>query len=104
MHPVSDRDLIARSRTDMAYRYFLGLRSEDDVIVPSLLTVFCRQRIKDINLMDLLLRSSLDKAKALGLMVSKRILVDSTHTLSVFRRYTPAEAIKHRSGALLCYR
>ena len=77
MHPVSDRDLIARSRTDMAYKYFLGLRPEDDVIVPSLLTVFRRQRIKDINLMDLLLRSSLDKAKALGLMVSKRILVDS---------------------------
>lgn len=32
MHPVSDRDLIARSRTDMAYKYFLGLRPEDDVI------------------------------------------------------------------------
>ena len=101
MHPVSDRDLIARSRTDMAYKYFLGLRPEDDVIDPSLLTVFRRQRIRDINLMDLLLRSSLDKAKALGLIVSKKILVDSTHTLSVFRRYTPAEAIKHRSGALL---
>lgn len=102
MHPVfSDRDLIARSRTDMAYKYFLGLCPEDDVIDPSLLTVFRRQRIRDINLMDLLLRSSLDKAKALGLIVSKKILVDSTHTLSVFRRYTPAEAIKHRSGALL---
>ena len=101
IHPVSDRALIARSRTDMAYKYFLGLRPEDDVIDPSLLTVFRRQRIKDINLMDLLLRSSLDKAKALGLMVSKKILVDSTHTLSVFRRYTPAEAIKRRSGALL---
>lgn len=101
MHPVSDRDLIARSRTDMTYKYFLGLRPEDDVIDPSLLTVFRRQRIRDINLMDLLLRSSLDKAKALSLIVSKKILVDSTHTLSVFRRYTPAEAIKHRSGALL---
>lgn len=77
MHPVSDRDLIARSRTDMAYKYFLGLRPENDVIDPSLLTVFRRQRIRDINLMDLLLRSSLDKAKALGLIVSKKILVDS---------------------------
>ena len=33
IHPVSDKDLIARSRTDMAYKYFLGLRPEDDVII-----------------------------------------------------------------------
>lgn len=81
IHPVSGRDVIARSRTDMAYKYFLGLLPEDDVIDPSLLTVFRRQRIKDINLIYLLLCSSLDKAKALGLMVSKKILVDSTHTV-----------------------
>ena len=85
MNPASDRDLVARSYTDMSYKYFLGLNPEDDVIDPSLLTVFRRQRMKDIDLMDLLIRSTIDKAKALGLLSSKKIIVDSTHTLSVFK-------------------
>lgn len=101
MHPASDRDLVARSYTDMSYKYFLGFNPEDDVIDPSLLTVFRRQRMKDINLIDLLLRSTIDKAKALGLLASKKVLVDSTHTLSVFKRYTPSVAISHRSRELL---
>lgn len=101
MHPASDRDLVARSYTDMSYKFFLGLNPEDDVIAPSLLTVFRRQRMKDINLMDLLLRSTIDKAKALGLLSSRKVIVDSTHTLSVFKRYTPSEAIAKRSHELL---
>lgn len=101
MHPASDRDLVARSYTDMSYKYFLGLNPEDDVIDPSLLTVFRRQRMKDVNLMDLLLRSTLDKAKAFGLLSSQKVIIDSTHPLSVFKRYTPSEAIAHRSHELL---
>lgn len=101
MNPASDRDLVARSYTDMSYKFFLGLNPEDDVIDPSLLTVFRRQRMKDIDLMDLLIRSTIDKALTLGLLSSKKIIVDSTHTLSVFKRYTPSEAISRRSHELL---
>lgn len=101
MNPASDRDLVARSYTDMSYKFFLGLNPEDDVIDPSLLTVFRRQRMKGIDLMDLLVRATIDKAKALGLLSSKKIIVDSTHTLSVFKRYTPSEAISRRSHDLL---
>ena len=68
MNTSSDRDLVARSYTDMSYKYFLGLNPEDDVIDSSLLTVFRRQRMKDVDLMDLLIRSTIDKAKALGLL------------------------------------
>lgn len=85
----------------MSYKFFLGLSPEDNVIDPSLLTVFRRQRMKDINLMDLLLRSTIDKAKALGVLSSRKVIVDSTHTLSVFKRYTPPEAIVKRSHELL---
>ena len=101
MNPASDRDLVARSYTDMLYKYFLGLNPEDNVIAPFLLTVFRRQRMKDIDLMDLLIRSTIDKAKVLGLLSSKKITVDSTHTLSVFKRYTPSESISRRSHDLL---
>lgn len=93
MYPASDRDLVVRSYTDMSYKFFLGLNHEDDIIDPSLLTMFRRQRMKDINLMNLLLRSTLDKPKTLSLLSSRKVIVDSTHTLSVFKRYTPSEAI-----------
>lgn len=93
MNPASGRDLVARSYTDMSYKYFFGLNPEDDVIASSLLTVFRRQRMKDIDLMDMLIGSTIDKAKALGLLSSKKIIIDSTHTLSVFKRYTPSETM-----------
>ena len=44
IHPASDRDLVSRSYTDMSYKFFLGLSPEDEVIDPSLLTVFRRGR------------------------------------------------------------
>lgn len=101
IHPASDRDLVARSYTDMSYKYFLGLMPEDEVIDPSLLTVFRRQRMKDVNLMDLLLKSTIDKAKALKLISSKKVMVDATHTIAIFNSYSPTEAISKRSHLLL---
>lgn len=101
IYPASDRDLVARSYTDMSYKFFLGLNPEDDVIDPSLLTVFRRQRMKDIYLMDLLLRSTIEKAKALELISSKKVMVDATHTVAVFHSYSPVEAISKRSHLLL---
>ena len=33
MFPASDVDLVARSKTDMAYKYFLGLAPEDESLI-----------------------------------------------------------------------
>lgn len=52
---MSDRGLIDRCMSDMAFKYFLDLRSEDDVIDPSLLIVFRRQRLVDMDLLDYLI-------------------------------------------------
>ena len=51
LYNMSDRDLVKRAKTDMAMKFFLGLNPEDDVIHPSLLTKFRRQRLKDSNLL-----------------------------------------------------
>lgn len=96
----SDVDIVKHSRYDMAYKWFLGLMPEDDVIDPSLLTKFRRQRLQDINLLDLLISKSISIAKENGLLKSKTLIVDSTHTVS---RYTPqsqVEELKKRSAAL----
>lgn len=55
---------------------------EDDVIDPSLLTKFRRQRLQDVNLLDMLITKSISIAKKNGLLKSKTIIVDSTHTVS----------------------
>ena len=45
----SDVDVVEHSRYDLSYKRFLGLMPEDNVIDPSLLTKFRRQRLKDVN-------------------------------------------------------
>jgi hypothetical protein len=43
-------DLVERGMFDMSFKYFLGLRPEDDVIDSSSLTKFRKQRLKDENM------------------------------------------------------
>jgi transposase len=55
LYPVSDKGLVKRAFTDMSYKYFLGLNPEDPVIDSTSLTKFRRQRLKDTNILDLLI-------------------------------------------------
>ena len=80
MYNMSDREIVDRSRYDMSFKYFVGLRPEDDVINPSTLTKFRKLRLKDGNLLDLLLKKSVEIALANGIIKSKNIIVDATHT------------------------
>ena len=63
MYPVSDVGLVKRAYTDMAYKYFLGLNPEDPVIESSTLAKFRRQRLKDTNILDLLIGKTVAIAK-----------------------------------------
>ena len=45
MHTASDVDLVERAYTDMSYKFFLGLNSEDEEISLSLLSKYPRQRL-----------------------------------------------------------
>ena len=47
-YKLSDRDLIARTKTDMLFKYFLDYSPEEvNLIDPSLLTVFRRERLSN---------------------------------------------------------
>lgn len=46
MYDLSDRGLMDRARTDMAFKYFLDLAPEADVIDPSVLSKFRRKRLE----------------------------------------------------------
>ena len=52
-------DVVDRLRSDLSFKYFLGLVPEDYVLDASPLTRFRRQRLKDMNLLDLLVSKTL---------------------------------------------
>lgn len=97
---LSDADLVERSRYDMAYKFFLGLAPEEDVIHPSLLTKFRRQRLKDAGLLDRLLGKTIEIAQGHGLLKGKTIIVDSVHTGSRYNRKTPAQYLMEKNKAV----
>ena len=67
MYELSDRDVVSRAMTDMAFKYFLGIAPEADVIDPSSLTKFRKQRMKDDTIMDTLIARSVAIARENGI-------------------------------------
>ena len=57
LYNLSDNGVVERSRYDMSFKYFLELTPEEEVIHPSLLTKFRKQRLKDENILDLLMNN-----------------------------------------------
>ena len=94
---LSDVDVVEHSRYDLSYKRFLGLMPEDGVIDPSLLTKFRRQRLKDVNLLDMLIGKTVGVAMEKGIIKTKTIIVDATHTISRANALSPIEVLKLRS-------
>ena len=102
-YKLSDRGLIARTKTDMLFKYFLGyLPEEVDLIDPSLLTVFRRERLSNkdneeetsTNLMDKLIAKTVEIALAEGIIeVKNKIIQDSTHTNAMYQHISPREEL-----------
>lgn len=97
---LSDVDVVKHSMYDMSYKWFLGYMPEDKVIDPSLLTKFRRQRLQDVNLLDMLIGKSISIAKANGLLKSKTIIVDATHTSSKYHPQSQIDVLRERSKML----
>jgi transposase len=113
IHDLSDVDVVERSRTDLAYKYFLGMAPEEDVIHPSSLTKFRKLRIEppreasedtseeaDVNLLDLLIQKSVEIAIENGVIESKTIIVDATHTSSRYCAKSADEFLKEKAKLL----
>lgn len=97
---LSDVDLVDKCMYDMSYKYFLGLAPEDRVIESSTLSKFRRMRLKDMNLLDMLINKSIDIAKEKGIEISRKIIVDATHSLSRSNPVLPAGALQKQAKIL----
>ena len=100
IYDISDVDVVERSRFDMSFKYFLGMAPEEDVINPSSLCKFRKLRLKDMDLMNLLIKKAVDIAVEKGIIKSRTIIVDATHTGSRSNPYTPIEILRLRSKQL----
>jgi transposase len=94
---LSDVDVVERSRYDLSYKYFLGMVPEDPVINPSSLTKFRKLRLKDANLLDLLISKTVQIALDKGIIKSRSIIVDATHTRSRFNRKSAVDILREVS-------
>jgi len=66
IYDISDVDVVERSRYDMSFKYFLGMTPEEtDLINPSSLSKFCKLRLRDKDLLDLLI------GKTVGIAMEK---------------------------------
>lgn len=100
IYDISDVDVVERSRYDMSFKYFLGMTPEEGVINPSSLCKFRKLRLKDTDLINLLIRKTVEIAMEKGIITSKTIIVDSTHTKARSNPYSPVEVLKLRSKQL----
>jgi transposase len=97
---ISDIDVVERSQYDMSFKYFLDMIPEEEVIDASTLTKFRKLRLKDSNLLDLLINKSVEIAIEQGVIKSKSIIVDSTHTKARYNQKSPRENLLEHSKRL----
>ncbi|MCM3068563.1 IS1182 family transposase, partial [Priestia flexa] len=97
---LSDVDVVERSKYDMSFKYFLDMAPEDPVINPSSLTKFRKLRLKDVELLDMLIQKTVEIAREKELIKSKSIIVDATHTKARFNQKSPKEFLAEKSKLL----
>ena len=100
IYDVSDVDVVERSRFDMSFKYFLDMAPEEGVIDPSSLTKFRKLRLKDSDLLNLLISKTVSIAIEKGIIRSNSIIVDATHTGSRSNPLSPIEVLKERAKQL----
>lgn len=99
IYTLSDIDVVDRSRFDMSFKYFLDMTPEEGVINSSSLAKFRKLRLKDTDLLNLLI-SKVSIAIEKGIIRTKSIIVDATHTLSKSNPFSAIDVLRTRSKQL----
>ena len=99
LYDLSDEALISSAQTDMAYKFFLDLEPEAKMIDPSLLTKFRKTRITE-DILEEMLKETIQQALGKKLIKSGSIIVDSTHTIASVRAKSPTQILRDMSKQL----
>ena len=78
----------------MAYKYFLNLEPDDQLMHPSSLTKFRKLRLNQEDILEELLHEIVSQAIEKGLIKSKTLILDATHIRSKYVTQTPIEILR----------
>ena len=97
----SDVDVVEHSRYDMSIKYFLDMAPDEEVIEASSLTKFRKLRLKDSDLLDMLISKTVELSIEKGIIKTESsIIVDATHTKSKYIKKTPIEVLRELTKQL----
>src|SRR5699024_935717 len=94
---LSDVNIVERSKYDMLFKFFLDMSSEESVIESSSLSKFRKLRIKDVNLLDMLINKTVEINIEIEVINYTSIIVDARHTHSLYNHKLPKEILTDRS-------
>lgn len=108
MTDLSDEDLVEEVKMNMAHKFFLDMAPEDSPIASSTLCKFRKIRLKDIDMLNLLITKTIDMAIDKGILRRSdidgkchiNVIIDGTHTVSTANLYRPIPALKEYSKRL----
>jgi len=101
MYELSDRDLLKRTLTDMAFKFFLDLAPEEtNLIHATTLTKFRNLRLKDEDLLDRLIQKTVQIAIEKGIQMGNTLIVDATHTRARYHQKSIEEVLLVRAKKL----
>lgn len=101
IYDMSDESVVERSRYDMSFKYFLGMMPEDEVINASSLCKFRKLRLKDTDLLNMLIGKTVEIAIEKGIIKGTTLIVDATHTPSRSNPVEASDLLKFRTKQLV---
>lgn len=101
IYDMSDESVVERSRYDMSFKYFLGMMPEDEVINASSLCKFRKLRLKDTDLLNMLIGKTVEIAIEKGIIKGTTLIVDATHTPSRSNPVEASDLLKFRAKQLV---
>jgi len=99
LYNLSDERMIQDAQVNLAYKWFLGLNPEDALPDPSQLSRFRNHRL-GAGQVDELLKAVVRQCIEKGLVKSKTIIMDSTHTLASSQTQKPLEVLRDAAKRL----
>lgn len=100
IYDLSDVDIVKRSQYDMSFKFFLDMAPEEDIINPSSLTKFRRLRLKNIDILDMLIQKSVSIANEHDLLKSETLILDATHSQSRYNVYSTKQLLNKRNSQI----
>ena len=94
LYHLSDERVIQEAQVNMAYKYFLNLEPDDQLMHPSSLTKFRKLRLNQEAILEELLLEMVSQAIEKGLIKSKTLIIDATHIKSKYSIQTPIEMLR----------